>query len=119
MTSKQFNDALAKLRLSVYASAPVLGISLRQAQRYASGEQNVAAPVANYLMVLVNMIQRWKEQRKKTIGMIDFFERTGARLGVDGKDMTKSWLNTLRGQLAEWESLLREPPSCRLPSQLD
>lgn len=33
MTAKQFNDALTKLRLPVYASAPVLGISLRQAQR--------------------------------------------------------------------------------------
>jgi len=33
MTAKEFNQALGKIGLSVYASAKALGISLRQAQR--------------------------------------------------------------------------------------
>jgi hypothetical protein len=36
MTSTEFGEGFKELRLSVYASAKVLGISLRQAQRYAA-----------------------------------------------------------------------------------
>jgi hypothetical protein len=121
MTAKQFNDALTKLRLSVYASAPVLGISLRQAQRYSSGEQEVSGPVANQLTLLVDMVTRWKAERKKNQKMIDFFENKDlrARIHSDGKDITSSWVATLRDREAEWESLLRRPPGSGLPSQID
>ena len=53
MTKKQFNDAVARLGLSVYASAPVLGISLRQAQRYSSGESEVPATIAKLLRAMI------------------------------------------------------------------
>jgi hypothetical protein len=119
MSPKQFNDGIAKLRLSVYAAAPVLGISLRQAQRYSSGEQVVAEPVANYLTVLIGMIDRWKQERKKMQGMIDFFEKKGGRIGAEGKDETKRWLATFHERLAEWEELLRKPPNLKLPPQID
>lgn len=46
MTAKQFNDALRKLDLSVYAAAARLGLSLRQAQRIAGGHAPVPRPVA-------------------------------------------------------------------------
>jgi len=46
MTTREFNAALAKLGLSPYAAAAVLGVSIRQSHRYASGEQQVAPPVA-------------------------------------------------------------------------
>lgn len=49
MTSRQYNAALAKLNLTPYAAAPVLGISLRQSHRYASGEQPVKDTVAKLL----------------------------------------------------------------------
>ena len=41
MTQKQYNAALQKLGLSSYTAAPWLGISERQSQRYASGQQSV------------------------------------------------------------------------------
>lgn len=54
MTARQFDLALAKLGLSVYASAPKLGISLRQAQRYSSGETTpVPAPIAKLLRAYI------------------------------------------------------------------
>lgn len=55
MTPKQFNAAVAKLGLSVYASAPALGISLRQAQRYSSGESPIPQTVAKLLRALVQL----------------------------------------------------------------
>lgn len=120
MTPKQFNDALAKLRLSVYASAPVLGISLRQAQRYSSGEQSpVAAPVANSLTLLVEMVRDWKRQRKRIQEQLAFFERSGARISMNGKDETKEWIAKLQSDLAEYEDLLRNGGENGLPPQID
>lgn len=120
MTQEQFNEALTKLRLSVYASAKVFGISLRQAQRYSSGEQVVSGPVANYLTALINMIARWKEQRQKNLDQIAFFEDQSARprLHANGRDVTVSWIRKLYEREAEWEELLRNPGG-GLPSQID
>jgi hypothetical protein len=120
MTPKQFNEALKKLRLSVYASAPVLGISLRQAQRYSNGEggQVVSGPVANHLTVLVDMIEGWKVELKKVQEQIDFFEKRGGRIGANGRDTTKSWLAELHRRRDEWDDLLRDPGN-GLPSQID
>ena len=48
MTADEFNRALKALGLSVYASPEVLGVSLRQAQRYSAGE-TIPMPVAKLL----------------------------------------------------------------------
>ena len=53
MTAKEFNQALGKIGLSVYASAKALGISLRQAQRYSAGGSTVNATVAKLLRLAV------------------------------------------------------------------
>ena len=53
MTARQFDAALSKLGLSVYASAPLLGISLRQAQRYSAGETEVNPTVAKLLRAML------------------------------------------------------------------
>lgn len=120
MTSKQFNDALVKLRLSVYASAPVLGISLRQAQRYSAGEQDVSAPVANYLTLLVQMVDGWRAERKKLQGQLAFFERTDAVMRSNGKDITAGWIVEVKRQLADYEALLRSGgDGSGLPPQID
>src|SRR5258708_6143567 len=101
MTAKQFNEALRRLRLSVYASADVLDISLRQAQRYASGEQVVSGPVANHLTLLVQMVEGWRRERKKVLEQIAFFAKPGTSISVNGKDDTKSWVAELHAYLAE------------------
>jgi len=49
MTAAQFKAALRRLRLSVYAGGPALGLSLRQAQRVAAGDSPVPRPVAKLL----------------------------------------------------------------------
>ena len=53
MDSIGYREACATLKISVYASADVLGISLRQAQRYASGESPVPDTVAKLLRALI------------------------------------------------------------------
>jgi hypothetical protein len=118
MTPKQFNDLLAKLRLSVYASAPILGISLRQAQRYSSGEQAVAQPVANHLTLLMQMVENWRAERKKILDQLKFFERPGARIGVNGMDNTKEWITELRRRLAEWDHLISTGADGQIPPQI-
>ena len=55
MTAEQFAAAVHRLGISVYASAPVLSVSLRQAQRFASGEQAVPVPVAKLLRLMVRL----------------------------------------------------------------
>lgn len=49
MTAPQYNAALAKLDLTPYGAARVLGISLRQSHRYASGEQPIKETIAKLL----------------------------------------------------------------------
>ena len=49
MTPEEFNAALARLGLTPYAAATVIGVSLRQSHRYANGEQAVPKVVANLL----------------------------------------------------------------------
>jgi len=53
MTARQFDAAPKKLGISVYASAKVLCISLRQAQRYSSGEASVPPSIAKLLRALI------------------------------------------------------------------
>jgi hypothetical protein len=118
MTAKQFNEALTKLRLSVYASAPILGISLRQAQRYSAGEQAVAQPVANRLTLIVRMVANWRTERKKILVQIEFLDRPGARIGVNGKDNTKEWVAELHRRLAEWDHLIITGANGKIPPQI-
>lgn len=55
MTQKQYTEALKKLGLSAYSAGPVLGISVRQSHRYASGEQVVNATVAKLLKLILRL----------------------------------------------------------------
>jgi hypothetical protein len=117
MTTEEFNSSLKALRLSVYASAPVLGISLRQAQRYSAGDP-VSTPVANYLSLLVRMVQRWKKRLKEVREQIAWVKRTGARMMLDRKDATPRFVADLRRREEEWLELLRDPGN-GLPAQID
>ena len=120
MTATQFNKALKYLNLSVYASAPILGISLRQAQRYSSGEdqQEVSSPVGNLLIHLQREIFQLKLRRHELLGMIHAIDVGGLRIGTNSHDATKRWRDQLHAWLNEIEDLLRKHPS-GLPSQLD
>lgn len=53
MSKKQYNDHLAALNLSIVGAAPVLGISRRHSQRFASGEAAVHPTVAKLLIIMV------------------------------------------------------------------
>jgi hypothetical protein len=118
MNTKQFNESLAELNLSVYAAAPILGISLRQAQRYSAGEQIVSTPVTNQLVLLIQMVENWRAERLKIIEQLKFFERPGARIGVNGKDETKAWVKELHRRLAEWDHLLSTGADGQIPPQI-
>ncbi|WP_271572558.1 hypothetical protein [Bradyrhizobium sp. CCBAU 11386] len=114
MTSKQFHDAVIKLWGSVYASADPLGISLRQAQRYDAGTE-VAAPVANQLKILLDHVRGLKDERKRLIDQLAFFDRPGARIGDQNGDHTQAWKTILRDRIAELEDLLRNHPAGFVP----
>jgi hypothetical protein len=118
MTSGEFNNALAELRLSVYAAASVLQISLRQAQRYSAGTQEVSGPVANSIELLLHSIRDMKIRRKDLLRQLKWFDRPGSRMTINGRDRTASVNNEYKRQLGIIEQLLREHP-IGLPSQID
>jgi hypothetical protein len=118
MNTKQFNEALQELNLSVYAAAPILGISLRQAQRYSAGEHVVSTPVANQLALLIQMVENWRAERLKIIEQLKFFDRPGASIGVNGRDNTKQWVAELHRRLAEWDHLLSTGADGQIPPQV-
>jgi hypothetical protein len=118
MTADEFNDALRYLRLSVYASAPILGISLRQAQRYAAGEQIVAAPIAALLTMTVDMIKRWKDELRKAKAQVELFDSGKFYARVNNKDATAEFSRTGHLYVRKWEKLLRDPGN-GLPPQID
>ena len=70
MSPTEFHKLIEMLDLSVYASGDVLGVSLRSAQRYASGELQVPEPVARLLRVLA-AIER-AGLRKRVNAALDF-----------------------------------------------
>jgi hypothetical protein len=117
MTTNQFNHALGQLGLSVYASPVVLKVTLRQAQRYSSGEQAVEARVATILQMLVNEIRRLKHRRHELKTMIAAIDERGLRIGKNNQDETPAWRKQLRVWLEEIEDLLRNHPS-GLPPQI-
>src|SRR5665213_3074362 len=100
MNATHFHKSLKYLNLSVYAAAPVLGISLRQAQRYSSGEdpQEISGPVANLLTLLQKDIFDLKKRRHELFGMIEAIDERGLRVGTNNRDETPAW----RGQLKVW-----------------
>jgi hypothetical protein len=53
MTANQFNAAVAKLGLSVYAARKVLGVSMNQAYRYSAGRAVVPVEVERLLDMFV------------------------------------------------------------------
>jgi hypothetical protein len=53
MTPAKYRQALEALGLSVYAAAPILGISLRQAQRLAAGDSPVPTPIEKLIGYLL------------------------------------------------------------------
>jgi hypothetical protein len=54
MTKAEYMKALAKLKLTPYGAAKLLGISLRQSHRYAAGDQ----PVKETVAILLDMYLR-------------------------------------------------------------
>ena len=52
MTAKQYVAALERFDLTPYAAAPVIGVSIRQSLRYASGESAVPESVAKLLRAM-------------------------------------------------------------------
>jgi hypothetical protein len=53
MTRAEFRQSLRALAMTPYKAAKYLGVSQRQAHRYASGETGVPAPVAMVLRELI------------------------------------------------------------------
>ena len=117
MTTIQFNQALRQLGLSVYASPSILKVTLRQAQRYASGEQPVEARVAAILEMLLNHIRRLKHRRHELKMMIAAIDERGVRVRTNNQDETPAWRGQLKVWLDEIEDLLRNHPS-GLPPQI-
>lgn len=54
MTAAQYRKLLDRLGLTIVGAAPVLGISPRQAQRYAAGDP-IPGPVAKLLRLMVRL----------------------------------------------------------------
>jgi hypothetical protein len=115
MTASDFRAALKELGLSVYASPHALGVSLRQAQRYAAGEP-VAWPVANAVRMMVWSVRDIKARRKDNLDSIKLFETKKIRLRSNGKDISEDWVATLRERVAELEHLLMNHPAGIKPS---
>ena len=118
VTTNQFNEALRRLGLSVYASPAVLKVTLRQAQRYASGEQSVEARVAAILSMLVDHVHGLKLRRRQLQSMIESIEENGVRVQRNNHDMTAAWRGQLKVWLDEVDDLLRNHPS-GLPPQIN
>jgi hypothetical protein len=117
MKTGEFTGALRKLGLSVYASPAVLKVTLRQAQRYAAGEQPVEARVAAILNMLTDHIRDLKRRRHSLKMMIAAMDDRGVRIHANNNDETKSWRTQLQAWLDDVEDLLRNHPS-GLPPQI-
>lgn len=111
MTTREFNDGLEELGVSVYASANVLGISLRQAQRYSSGEEPVAWRTANHVRLLLLTVGELKRRRKQLLEQIKPLEKGASRIYNGGREVTKAVLGEVRRQLAQCEGLLSNHPA--------
>jgi hypothetical protein len=115
MRPTEFNETLRKLGLSVYASANVLGISLRQAQRYSSGEEAVAWRTANHLRLLLLHVDGLKQHRKRLMKQIEPLASGRGRIYNGRTDVTAAALAEVRRQLSDCEHLLTNHPSGAKP----
>ena len=111
MPAQEFNDALVELGISVYKSADVLGLSLRQAQRYSAGEEPVAWRTANHVRLLLLTTRELKRRRKQLIEQIKPLERGTGRIYNGRADVTESTLAVVKRQLTECEELLTNHPA--------
>jgi hypothetical protein len=118
MTANQFRETLRRLGLSIYASPDILRVTLRQAQRYASGDQEVEERVAMILETLSDEIRRLKHRRHQLKMMIGSIDDRDVRVLANNRDETRAWREQLRIWLDDIEELLRCHPS-GLPSQID
>lgn len=117
MDAKGYADALAELKLSVYASPKVLGLSLRQSQRYASKEQDVALPTAHYLRLLLLHIRDLKQTQGRLLKQIAALQSGRGKIYSNRVDVTAETLAEAKRQLSEIEGLLKNHPS-GLPPQM-
>src|ERR1700743_2862604 len=117
MTTDQFNGALERLHLSVYAAAPILGVSLRQAQRYSSGEQVVPESISRILDMLRDQVRSHKKRVHELNMMISAIDDRGLRVGTNGRDDNPACLAQLVVWREEMEDLLRNHPA-GLPPQI-
>jgi hypothetical protein len=111
MAAREFNDGLRELGLSVYASANVLGISLRQAQRYSSGEEPVPWRTTNHVRLLLLTVGDLKKRRKQLLAQIKPLEKGTGRIYNGKSDVTKAVLGDVKRQLAQCEDLLTNHPA--------
>jgi hypothetical protein len=117
LNAQEYAEALAELKLSVYASPKVLGVSLRQSQRYASEDQNVALPTSQHLRLLQLHVRDLKKTRERLLKQIEAFESGRGRIYNNRVDVTAKTLSEVKRQLSEIESLLKKHPS-GLPPQI-
>jgi hypothetical protein len=119
MDAAEFVSNLKRIALSVYASKDVLGISLRQAQRYASGEESVPMRTSRHLRIIVDDLEYHKRWRRQLLDQLEFMKRDGFRIRSNGRDVTQEWKARLEGYLADRENLLLSHPSgVSLPREL-
>lgn len=116
MKPDEFCSRLKALDLSVYASAKILGISLRQAQRYASWEQPVGQPVARYLRLLDKHIRGLRDGYRMTTVQIKHLEADISRLHAhriykNRKDLVARTIQDLKEHHEYLEALLLDHPS--------
>jgi predicted transcriptional regulator len=65
MTRTEYRQALRSLSMTPYKVAKYLGVSRRQAHRYASGETGVPGPVA---MVLRELVKNGRLNKQEATG---------------------------------------------------
>jgi len=106
MTADEFRAALAKLNCSVYASADVLGISLRQAQRYAAGGDAIPMRTAKHLRILLMHVHENQDRRRQLLAEISRREARGFT-GVKDANLLADY----RRQVRELETILVNHPT--------
>jgi hypothetical protein len=65
MTPEEYATAMAHLGLSHHQMAEIIGVSLRQSMRYASGENPVSEPVAKLIDYLLKTEKGRKNEGKQ------------------------------------------------------
>jgi hypothetical protein len=111
MSASEFNKLLARLGLSVYASANVLGVSLRQAQRYSSADDVVSLRSAQHLRLLDWMVRRDQVTIKSLREQIGQMREGRFRTRTNNRDTTMENIADAERRLHEMEELFRSHPA--------